>query len=136
MNPPIPETASTNYGQLARQYGANALRAIPFVGAGYEGYQGAKEGLAGNRGGALEHAANAGMWLTGLPGMTAAALTHAKPTGEGEQAQLNQMYPERTAEAERNRMAIAQAGRQPKDQADLDQMIREAAARAALTTRP
>ena len=123
MNPPIPETAPTNYGQLARQYGANVLRAIPFVGAGYEGYQGAKEGLAGNQGGALEHAANAGMWLSGMPGMTAAGLTYAKPTGVGEQEQLNKLYPEQAAEAERNRQAIKFAGRQPVDQRDLEEMI-------------
>ena len=50
----------------------------------------------------------------------------------GEQAQLNRMYPERAGEAERNRRAIAQAGRQPTSSADLDQMIRAAAAKRAL----
>ena len=50
----------------------------------------------------------------------------------GEQAQLNRMYPERAGEAERNRQAIAQAGRQPRSAADLDQMIRAAAAKKAL----
>jgi hypothetical protein len=62
--------------------------------------------------------------------------TYPSNVNTGEQAQLNKLYPNRAGEADRNRMAIAQAGRQPKDQADLEQMIREAAARAALTTRP
>jgi hypothetical protein len=133
MNPPIPQAS---YGELAKQYGLRALRALPIVGAGYEGYQGARAGLAGDRGAALEHAANAGMWLGGMPGATVAGATYAPSLNTGEQAQLNQLYPNRAAESERNRMAIAQAGRQPRDQADLDQMIREAAARAALTTGP
>jgi hypothetical protein len=51
----------------------------------------------------------------------------------GEQQQLAQMQsPESVAETQRNRQAIAQAGRQPTSSADLDQMIRAAAARRAL----
>jgi hypothetical protein len=51
----------------------------------------------------------------------------------GEQQQLNKMYPERAQQAQTAQSAITAAGRQPRNQADLDQMIREAAARRALT---
>ena len=51
----------------------------------------------------------------------------------GEQQQLAQMQsPESVAETQRNRQAIAMAGRQPTSAADLDQMIRAAAAKRAL----
>lgn len=51
----------------------------------------------------------------------------------GEQQQLAQMQsPQSVAETQRNRQAIAQAGRQPTSSADLDQMIRAAAAKRAL----
>jgi hypothetical protein len=50
----------------------------------------------------------------------------------GEQQQLNQLYPERAPQAQEARSAIQAAGRQPRSQADLDQMIRAAAAKRAL----
>jgi hypothetical protein len=50
----------------------------------------------------------------------------------GEQQQLNQLYPERAPQAQEARSAIQAAGRQPTSQADLDQMIRAAAAKRAL----
>jgi len=51
----------------------------------------------------------------------------------GEQQQLAQMQsPESVAETQRNRQAIAAAGRQPTSSADLDRMIRDAAAKRAL----
>ena len=55
----------------------------------------------------------------------------------GEQQQLAQMQsPESVAETQRNRQAIAAAGRQPTSPADLDQMIRAAAAKRALMMGP
>ena len=55
----------------------------------------------------------------------------------GEQQQLAQMQsPESVAETQRNRQAIALAGRQPTSAADLDQMIRAAAAKRALMMGP
>ena len=77
---------------------------------------------------AARFAGPAGILYEGLGPTTANA---------GEQQQLAQMQsPESVAETQRNRQAIALAGRQPTSAADLDQMIRAAAAKRALMMGP
>lgn len=62
----------------------------------------------------------------------AGLMTAPRNLNTGEQQQLNQLYPERAPQAQEARSAIQAAGRQPTSQADLDQMIRAAAAKRAL----
>jgi len=141
VQPAMPAEPALNYGQLAQRYGQQFLRALPALTAGYEGALGVNQAAQGNMAGAAEHGVNAalaaGTYLPGMEGTAAGGLglaTYAPTLNTGEQQQLNQMYPEQAQQARINQQAIQAAGRQPTSAADLDQMIRAAAARQALVS--